>query len=103
MTTSVPVPGSAEPLNCDLCQRVSVLQFHTTSTDLVDRAECRRSDGDGMWLCSICEDAVHRWMAEHPGEGAAQTAVDEMVQRLLNLLDGPPRKYRRHRRPDTTA
>lgn len=100
MTTSVPVPGSAEPLNCDLCQRVSVLQFHTTSTDLVDRAECRRADGNGIWLCSICEDAVHRWMAEHPGEGAAQAALDEMVQRLLHLIDRPPRKYRR---PDTTA
>lgn len=103
MTTSVPVPGSIEPLNCDLCQRVSVLQFHTTSTDLVDRAECRRAVGDGIWLCSICEEAVHRWMAEHPEPGSTQAAVDEMVQRLLNLINGPPRKYRRQRRPDTTA
>lgn len=103
MTTSDPVPGSTEPLNCELCQRVSVLAFHTTSTDLVDRAACRRADGDGMWLCSICEEAVHRWMAEHPGEGSAQAAVDEMIQRLLKLIDGPPRKYRRQRRPDATA
>ncbi|XKH55579.1 hypothetical protein LG293_09945 [Citricoccus nitrophenolicus] len=103
MTTSVPVPGSTEPLNCELCQRVSVLQFHATSTNVLDRAECRRSAGDGMWLCSICEDAVHRWMAEHPGPGSAQTAVDEMVQRLLNLIDGPPRKYRRQHRTDDPA
>ncbi|NUL44060.1 hypothetical protein F7P69_02445 [Cellulosimicrobium funkei] len=103
MTTSDPVPGSIEPLICELCQRVSVLQFHTTSTDLLDRAECRRADGDGMWLCSICEEAVHRWMADNPGEGSSQAAVDEMVQRLLNLIDGPPRKYRRQRRPDATA
>jgi hypothetical protein len=103
MTTSDPVPGSAEPLNCELCQRVSVLQFHTTSTDMVDRAECRRAGGDGMWLCSICEEGVHRWMAEHPGPGSAQKAVNEMVQRLLNLIDGPPRKYRRQRRTDDTA
>ncbi|HRO95039.1 hypothetical protein [Citricoccus sp.] len=103
MTTSDPVPGSTEPLNCELCQRVSVLQFHTTSTDLLDRAECRRANGDGMWLCSICEEGVHRWMAANPGEGSAQAAVDEMVQRLLNLIDGPPRKYRRQRRTDDTV
>lgn len=103
MTASDHVLDSTEPLNCELCQRVSVLAFHTTSTDLVDRAECRRADGDGMWLCSICEEGVHRWMAEHPGEGSAQAAVDEMVNRLLNLIDGPPRKYRRQRRTDGTA
>ncbi|MEO9246803.1 hypothetical protein ABDK96_03825 [Citricoccus nitrophenolicus] len=103
MTTSAPVACSVEPLNCELCQRVSVLQFHTTGTDLVDRAECRRADGDGMWLCSICEEGVHRWMAANTGPGSAQAAVDEMIQRLLNLIDGPPRKYRRQRRPDVVA
>jgi hypothetical protein len=103
MTTSDPVPGSTEPLNCELCQRVSVLQFHTTTSDVLDRAECRRTDGAGMWLCSICEEGVHRWMAENPGPGSAQAAVNEMVQRLLNLIDGPPRKYRRQRRTDDTA
>ncbi|WMY80037.1 hypothetical protein [Citricoccus sp. I39-566] len=103
MSASAPVPGSAEPLNCELCQRVSVLQFHATGSDVLDRAECRRTGGDGMWLCSICEEGVHRWMAEHPGEGSAQAAVDEMVQRLLSLIDGTPRKYRRQRRTTDTA
>ncbi|MGM7670254.1 hypothetical protein [Microbacterium sp. A93] len=103
MTTSVPVPGSAEPLNCELCQRISVLAFHTTRNDVLDRAECRRTDGHGMWLCSICEEAVHRWMAQHPGPGSAQQAVNEMIQRLSGLIDGPPRKYRRQRPTDDTA
>lgn len=92
----------AEPLNCELCQRVSVLQFHNTSADHVDRAECRRADGTGMWLCPICEEAVHRWMAEHPGPGCSQRAVDEMVRRLLSMIDGPPRRYRRQHRNDST-
>lgn len=101
MTTSDPVPGSTEPLHCELCQRVSVLAFHTTSTDVLDRATCRRASGDGKWLCAICEEGVHRWMAANPGEGSAQAAVDEMVQRLLTLIDGPPRKDRRQRRTDS--
>jgi hypothetical protein len=42
-------------------------------------------------------------MAVHPGEGSAQAGVDEMVHRLLNLIDGPPRKYRCQRRADDTA
>jgi len=103
MTTSAPTPGQAEPLNCELCQRVSVLSFHATGTDVLDRAQCRRVQGPGMWLCSICEEGVHRWMAENPGQGSAQAAVDEMVGRLLTLIDGPPRKYRRQRRTDDTA
>ncbi|MGW9550883.1 hypothetical protein ACWG8W_07495 [Citricoccus zhacaiensis] len=98
MTTSTPLPSANEPLNCELCQRASVLSFHATEVDTVDRAECRRAGGEGVWLCSLCEEGVHRWMAEHPGEGSARAAVDEMVNRLLTLIDGPPRKYRRQRR-----
>lgn len=82
---------------CGICQRSQPLSFHATSADIVDRAQCRTtSDAEtGIWLCSMCEDAVHRWMNEHPGPGSADRSVNAMFVRLSNALFAPPRRYRR--------
>lgn len=87
-----------EPLRCELCQRTMTLSWHSLERDLLDRAECRNSGGEGMWVCGLCEEALHRWMAEHPGPGSSRKAEAEMVSRLANLINTKPRPYRRRKR-----
>lgn len=89
----------AELAPCAICQRDQPLFFHCTGVDITDRAECRTGGDDaveeGVWLCTMCEDAVHRWMADHPGAGAADKAVNAMYVRLAKAIFAPPRPYRR--------
>lgn len=80
---------------CELCSRFEPLFWHCTSKAVVDRARCRRTHGEGLWLCALCEEGVHRWMKQHPGPQAGQHAVDAMVQRLAKTLLAKPRKYRK--------
>ena len=87
--------GQSEPVRCQLCQRTSVLAWHCLQTDVLDRAECRVTAGDGIWVCEICEEAMHRWMAQHPGPGSARAAEQEMIARLSRFIAGQPRPYRR--------
>lgn len=84
--------------HCQLCGRFEPLFWHCTSDDVIDRAQCRRTTGDGLWLCALCEEGVHRWMKQHPGTASGQRAVDAMVQRLAEKLLGTPRKYRKNTR-----
>lgn len=80
---------------CELCSRLEPLFWHCTSQGIVDRARCRRTHGDGLWLCALCEEGVHRWMQQHPSKEAGRKAVDAMVQRLAATLFAKPRKYRK--------
>jgi len=98
--TNRPLSGARnEPASqidhCALCGRFEPLFWHCTSKTVIDRAQCRRTAGDGLWLCALCEEGVHRWMRQNPEVGAGQRAVDVMVQRLSDKLLGEPRKYRK--------
>ena len=79
---------------CAVCQRRVPLRWHCTSEDHVDRAACARADGEGVWLCTTCEEAAHRHMRLTGAGGEA--AVLELFDRLAAMLS-QRRTYRRRR------
>lgn|SRR5690625_2691829 len=87
---------SNAPLDgCHLCQRFQPLLWHCTSKTIQDRALCRRGAGNGVWVCSLCEEALHQWMRKNPDEMASQHAVTALLDRLAERLLAPRRKYRK--------
>lgn len=83
---------------CHVCGTTNRERYwHTTSGTYLDRAVCRRADREqGVWLCTICEDGVHRWMKDHPyNPQAANEGVEEMVRRLRTAIFAPRRTKRR--------
>ena len=96
MSTSPAHP--TEPLRCQICQRTATLNWHSLDDDLLDRADCRAADGAGTWVCGICEEALHRWMSEHPGPGSSRKAETEMLNRLAALINTKSRPYRQRKR-----
>lgn len=87
-----------EENRCEVCgTRTRNRYWHSTGSDLVDRAACRAAGGGpGVWLCTICEEGTHKWMKENPGIiHAAQKAVDEMSRRLATAIFVPRRTRRR--------
>lgn|SRR5699024_917716 len=83
--------------DCQICQRFQPLVWHNTEKTILDRAHCRRTKGQGIWVCAMCEEAIHRWIKNHPGENAGTEAVEGLLDRLANRLLGPRRKYRKRR------
>lgn len=83
--------------DCQICQRFQPLVWHCTQSSAVDRAKCRQMLGSGLWVCSLCEEALHRWMRQHPSEKASEVAVTALLDRLTERLLGPRRKYRKRR------
>lgn len=81
---------------CQLCQRLQPVFWHCMSQTVADRGRCRRTAGEGMWLCSLCEEGVHQWMKKNPSESSGHKAVDAMVDRLTRTLLGKRRPYRKH-------
>lgn len=71
--------------------------WHTTSGAHMDRSDCREADLEhGVWLCTICEDGVHRWMKEHAEHPNLATAgMEEMIRRLSSAIFIPRRTKRR--------
>lgn len=93
--------GSDSPLeDCQICQRFQPLRWHCTAQTILDRAHCRRAQGDGVWVCSLCEEAIHRWMKQNPGGTAGADAVTALLGRLTQRLLGPRRKYRKREELD---
>lgn len=85
---------------CHLCQRLQPLLWHCAEPSILDRAMCRRTQGPGIWVCSLCEHAIHQWMRQHPSATAGRDAVDALFSRLSERLLAPVRKYTR--RKETT-
>lgn len=77
---------------CAVCQRQLQLRWHCTSEDHLDRAVCREAGGDGVWLCSTCEEATHRFMRTAGAGGAA--ALEALFFRLESLIS-ERRTYRK--------
>lgn len=93
--------NSTAPLeDCHICQRFQPLLWHCTAQTILDRAHCRRAQGDGVWVCFLCEEAIHRWMKQNPGETAGADAVTSLLGRLSQRLLGPRRKYRKRKELD---
>lgn len=87
--------GVAVTEHCHVCQRRQELRWHSTAARYLDRAECRKADGDGVWLCATCEEAAHRFMRESGADGAK--AVDELIGRLYRAFTSSLRPYRRRK------
>lgn len=81
--------------HCAVCQRQVELRWHSTEGNHLDRAECRKADGSGVWLCATCEEAAHRYMRES-GAGGAE-AVEELIGRLYRALTASLRPYRKRK------
>lgn len=88
---------------CWICQRFQPLVWHCITETVIDRAHCRRTDGEGIWVCSLCEEALHQWMRQHPSHNAGRKAVTALLARLSERLLGPTRKYTRRRDNDDNA
>src|SRR5699024_9344229 len=80
---------------CELCSRLEPLFWHCTSHGVLDRAQCPRTRCEGLCLCALCEEGVHRWRQHDPSKEARRKAVDAMVPRLAATLIAKPRKYRK--------
>lgn len=81
--------------DCHMCQRFQPLVWHCLTETTHDRAHCRRTPGEGLWVCALCEEAIHLWMRQHPGHDAGWQAVTALLERLTQRVLAPRRKYRK--------
>lgn len=84
---------TAPMASCHMCQRWQPLVWHSADPSVLDRARCRRTPGYGIWVCSLCEHAIHQWMRHHPSATAGRDAIDALLTRLSDRLLQPVRKY----------
>jgi len=85
---------SAQFEGCHICQRIQPLFWHTVSRTVVDSALCQRAGGEGIWVCALCDEALHRLIRKNPRtpEGSRQ-AVEVLLNRLSDRILQPARKY----------
>ncbi|MGP4968500.1 hypothetical protein ACTXJR_17975 [Glutamicibacter ardleyensis] len=84
---------------CFICHnRERARHWHSTEISYLDRAECRAAvQVEGIWLCSVCEESVHRWMKENKDvEKSSNQGVIVMIERLNNAIYQPRKTRRRN-------
>lgn len=75
--------------SCTLCQaETNDLEWHCVAETYLDRAACNRARSEaGIWLCRVCNDAVHSWMQQNQDEPhAGAQAVANIRARLETAL-----------------
>lgn len=86
-------------IHCFICHNQErARHWHSTEHSYLDRAECRAAaQEEGIWLCSVCEESVHRWMKQNTDvEKSSDQAVTVMISRLNDAIYQPRKTRRRN-------